>query len=103
MKSLSLRLRMSGSLLDVARVMRVLKRYSVCRSRVSLVRDGTAEVAAVHGMFEDARRYKGLAAVLARSPNVIEVEILDDADCVIARLFAQHPMVPSHNVKRGMP
>jgi hypothetical protein len=89
--SLSLRLRMSGTLLDVARVMRVLKRYSVCQSRVSLGSD----MATVRGLVQDSRRSRGLAAALARAPNVIEAEILDDADCVIARLFASNPARPN--------
>ena len=76
--TVSLQLRMSGGLLEVARAMRVLKRYSISQSRVSLSRVGSVEVATVRGTLADAHRSVGLAAALARVPGVLEAVISRD-------------------------
>jgi hypothetical protein len=86
--SLVLQLRLSGGLLDVARAMRVLKRYSISQSRVSLVREGLAEVATVRGTLSNPRRSKGLTAALARLPGVLEAVISRDDDLLVAHYFA---------------
>jgi hypothetical protein len=79
-----LELRLSGGLIDVARAMRVLKRYSISQSRVSLAREGSLEVATVRGTLADARRSSGLAAALSRIPGVIEAVVSREDESVAA-------------------
>ena len=68
-------MRLAGGLIDVARAMRVLKRYSISQSSVSLSREGSLEVATVSGTLKDPRRSVGLAAALSRIPGVLEAVV----------------------------
>jgi hypothetical protein len=70
-------MRLASGLIGIARAMRVLKRYSISQSRISLVREGSFEVAMVSGTLANSRRSKGLAAALARIPGVIEAVVTD--------------------------
>lgn len=79
-----LHLRLAGGLIDVARAMRVLKRYSILQSRVSLAREGALEIATVSGTLPDPRRSVGLAAALARIPGVLEAVVSRDDEAVAA-------------------
>jgi len=79
-----LQLRLAGGLIDVARAMRVLKRYSISQSRVSMVREGSWEVATVRGTLSDARRCVGLAAALSRIPAVLEAVVSREDESVAA-------------------
>ena len=85
-----LHLRLAGGLIDVARAMRVLKRYSISQSRVSLAREGPVEVATVRGTLADSRRSIGLAAALSRIPGVLEAVISRD-DESLAALYCAPP------------
>ena len=78
-----LHLRLTGSLVDVARAMRVFRRYSISLSRISLAPQGSLEVATVCGMLSDARRPKGLADALSRIPGVLEAVISHDEESVV--------------------
>ena len=73
-----LHLKLTGGLVDVARALRVLKRYSISQSRVSLAREGSLEVATVWGKLADARRSKRLARTLSRIPGVLEAVVSRD-------------------------
>ena len=79
-----LHLRLAGSLIEVARAMRVLKRYSISQPRVSLALEGSLEVATVRGTLSDARRSTGLAAALARIPGVLEAVVTRDKESIVA-------------------
>jgi hypothetical protein len=79
-----LHLRLAGGLIDIARAMRVLKRYRISQSRVSLAREGSLEVATVRGTLSDARRSIGLAAALARIPGVLEAVVSRDDESLAA-------------------
>ncbi len=79
-----LHLRLTGGLIDVARAMRVLKRYSISQPRVSMTREGSREVATVRGTLSDARRSIGLAAALSRIPGVLEAVVSRDDDSLAA-------------------
>jgi hypothetical protein len=79
-----LELRLIGGLIDVARAMRVLKRYSISQSRVSLAREGSREVATVRGTLSDARRSTGLATALSRIPGVLEAVVSREDESVAA-------------------
>ena len=83
-----LQLRLAGGLIDVARAMRVLKRYSISQSRVSLAREGSREVATVRGTLSDARRSVGLAAALSRIPGVLEAVVSREDESVAAFYYA---------------
>jgi hypothetical protein len=72
--------------------MRVLKRYSISQSRVSLAREGSQEVATVSGTLSDARRSTGLAAALSRIPGVLEAVVSREDESVAAFYRA-----PPHN------
>lgn len=79
-----LHLRLTGGLIDVARAMRVLKRYSISQPRVSLTREGSLEVATVRGTLSDPRRSIGLAAALSRIPGVLEAVVSRDDNSLAA-------------------
>lgn len=79
-----LQLRLTGGLIDVARAMRVLKRYSISQSRVSMAREGSREVATVMGTLSDPRRSVGLAAALSRIPAVLEAVVSREDESVAA-------------------
>jgi hypothetical protein len=79
-----LQLRLAGGLIDVARAMRVLKRYSISQSRVSMAREGSREVATVMGTLSDPRRSVGLAAALSRIPAVLEAVVSREDESVAA-------------------
>src|SRR5450631_4437351 len=79
-----LQLRLAGGLIDIARAMRVLKRYSISQSRVSLAREGSREVATVMGTLADPRRSVGLAAALSRIPGVLEAVVSREDESVAA-------------------
>lgn len=85
-----LQLRLAGGLIDVARAMRVLKRYSISQSRVSLAREGSREVATVMGTLLDPRRSVGLAAALSRIPAVLEAVVSREDESVAAFYCAPH-------------
>jgi len=87
--SCSIRLRVAGDLVHLAKVMRVLSRHRVAQSRVSLMRQGNAEFAAVLATLKDARRSRRLATELARMPSVLEAVISGDDDFLVAHYFAQ--------------
>ncbi len=70
-----LHLRLSGGLVEIARAMRVLKRYSIYEPRISAVREGPVEVTVVHGRLFDAECSFGLARALSRLPGLIEAAI----------------------------
>jgi hypothetical protein len=70
-----LRLRLDGTLIGVARAMRVLKRYRIVQSRVWIVREGAIDVATVSGVLPDWRRSSRLAASLSRIPGVVEAVV----------------------------
>jgi hypothetical protein len=81
-----LRLRLDGTLIGVARAMRVLKRYRISQSRVSIVREGALDVATVSGILADSRRSARLAAALSRIPGVVEAVVSrDDVDLAAFR------------------
>lgn len=71
-------MRLASGLIGVARAMRVLKRFSISQSRVSLAREGSFEVATVSGTLANARRSMGLAAALSRIPGVLEAVVSRD-------------------------
>ena len=79
-----LHLRLAGGLIDIARAMRVLKRYSISQSRVSLEREGSVEVATVKGTLSDSRRSIGLTAALSRIPGVLEAIVSRDDESLAA-------------------
>ena len=79
-----LHLKLAGGLVGVARAMRVLKRYSISQSRVSLAREGSLEIATVRGKLSDARRSEGLAAALSRIPGVLEAVVSLDDESLVA-------------------
>jgi hypothetical protein len=79
-----LHLRVSGGLLDVARALRVLRRYRIAQSCFSMAREGSMEVATVRGTLHDARRSNGLAAALGRIPGVLEAVISRDDESLAA-------------------
>jgi hypothetical protein len=85
-----LHLRLAGGLIEVARAMRVLKRYSILQSRVSLAREGLVEVATVSGTLSDARRSSGLAAALSRIPGVLEA-VVSRNDQPLASFYCDRP------------
>ena len=64
--------------------MRVLKRYSISQSRVSIAREGSVEVATVKGTLYDPRRSTGLAHALSRIPGVLEALVLRDDESLAA-------------------
>ena len=92
-----LQLRLTGGLIDVARAMRVLKRYSISQSRVSLAREGSREVATVRGTLSDPRRCVGLAAALSRIPGVLEA-VVSREDESVAAFYSAPPrsLAPAH-------
>jgi hypothetical protein len=79
-----LQVRLAGGLIDIARAMRVLKRYSILQSRVSLAREGSREIATVNGTLSDARRSRGLATALSRIPGVLEAVVSRDNERLAA-------------------
>src|SRR5258708_9136364 len=79
-----LHLRLTGGLIDVARAMRVLKRYNISQPRVSMTREGSREVATVRGTLSDSRRSIGLAAALSRIPGGLEAVVSRDDDSLAA-------------------
>ena len=79
-----LHLRLTGGLIDVARAMRVLRRYRIAQSRVSLVREGSVEVATVNGTLHDPRRSRRLTDALARLPGVLEAVVSRGDEAVAA-------------------
>ena len=83
-------MRLAGGLIDVARAMRVLKRYSILQPRVSLRREGTFEVATVSGMLADARGSARLAAALSQIPGVLEAVVSRD-DEPLAAFYGARP------------
>lgn len=70
--------------------MRVLKRYSISQSRVSLTREGSLEVATVSGMLSDSRISIGLTAALSRIPGVLEAVVSRD-DEPLAAFYGARP------------
>ena len=86
-----LHLRLAGGLIDVARAMRVLKRYSISQSRVSLAREGAVEVATVKGTLYDPRRSTGLAAALSRIPGVLEAVVSRGDESPLAAFYSEGP------------
>ena len=73
-----LHLRLEGSLVELARAMRVLKRYRIHEPSVAITREGEQEVAVVHGTLDDARHSLGLAGALSRIPGLLEAVISGD-------------------------
>ena len=88
-----LQLRLAGGLIDIARAMRVLKRYSISQSRVSMAREGSREVATVMGTLSDSRRSVGLAAALSRIPGVLEA-VVSREDESVAAFYSAVPRSP---------
>jgi hypothetical protein len=89
-----LHLRLAGGLIEVARAMRVLKRYSISQSRVSLAREGSLEVATVKGTLADSSRSRGLATALSRIPGVLEA-VVSRGDEYLAAFHAASSKKPS--------
>ena len=73
-----LHVKLSGGLIEIARAMRVLKRYSISQSQVSVAREGRLEVATLVGTLPDPRLSLGLATALARIPGVLEAVVSRD-------------------------
>jgi hypothetical protein len=85
--SCSIHLRVTGGLIDLARVMRFLRRYSVSQSRVSLTQEGGRDVATILANVRDRRRSRRLATALPRMPSVLEA-VISDGDSLVAHYFA---------------
>ncbi|HXN14874.1 MAG TPA: hypothetical protein VN878_00770 [Usitatibacter sp.] len=83
-----MQLRVAGGLLDLAKVMRVLKRHCVSHSKVAIGREGGREIATVHAIL-DKRRSKRLAVALERLPTVLEAVMFADGDFQVTHYFAQ--------------
>lgn len=83
-----LQLRLAGGLIDIARAMRVLKRYSISQSRVSMAHEGSREVATVMGTLADPRHSVGLAAALSRIPGVLEAVVSREDESIAASYSA---------------
>jgi len=83
-----LHLRLAGGLIDIARAIRVLKRYSVVQPRFSMAREGPLEVATVSGTLPDPRHSAGLAEALARIPGVLEAVVSRDDGALAAFHYA---------------
>ena len=79
-----LHVRLAGGLIDIARAMRVLKRYRIERSELSIAREGSVEVATVKGTLYDPRGSTGLTAALARIPAVLEAVVSHEDQSVAA-------------------
>jgi hypothetical protein len=79
-----LQLRLAGGLIDVAKALRVLKRYRIAHSRVSLAREGSRDVATVSAKLFDPQHSIGLAAALSRIPTVLEAIVSRDDDSLAA-------------------
>jgi hypothetical protein len=88
--SCSIHLRVSGGLLDLARVIRFLKRHRASQSSVSLMREGGREFATVLATVRDARRSRRLATALPAMPSVLEA-VISDGDLLLAHYFAHPP------------
>ena len=76
----------------VARVLRVLKRYSLRTSHISIAREGSLEVATLRGKLKESRRLKSLAPALARNPAVLEALVLREDTLVVAHYHASPPL-----------
>ena len=79
-----LHLRLAGGLIDVARAIRVLRRYSVSGLSISMGREGPLEVATVGAALSDARESRGLAAALSLVPGVLEAVVSRGDESLIA-------------------
>jgi hypothetical protein len=88
--SCSIHLRVTGGLIDLARVMRFLRRHSASHSSVSLRREGGRDVATILGTVRDMRRSRRLAIALPGIPGVLEA-VISDGDRLVAHYRAQHP------------
>ena len=97
--SRSVRLKVYGGLLDVAKVMRVLKRHSISRSAVSLGRDGVGEYATVLGTLQSMRGTRSLARALSRIPSVLEAVITGDGDVPLAHYLGPSSRITNYNVR----
>jgi hypothetical protein len=86
--SCSIHLRVAGGLIDLARVMRFLRRYRVSQSRVSLQREGGVEIATILGTVRDTRRSRRLATELPGLPSVVEA-VISNGESLIAHYFAR--------------
>jgi hypothetical protein len=86
----SIRLRVTGGLLDLARVIRFLRRHRASHSSISLMRDGSREFATVLATVRDPRRSRRLAIALPALPSVLEA-VISDGDLLLAHYFAHQP------------
>jgi hypothetical protein len=90
--SCSIHLRVGGGLIDLARVMRFLRRHRASQSSVSLGREGGRDVATILATVRDMRRSRRLATALPGLPSLLEA-VISDGDRLVAHYFA--PPQPS--------
>jgi hypothetical protein len=75
--SCSVQLRVAGTLLDFARVLRLLKRYSASPPRVRWTGEGHSNVAMILATVPGRERSRTLTTALARVPAVLDAVILE--------------------------